>query len=142
MTEQPTVYMAGPIQHAADKGKGWRARVRENFDGIEWLDPMDKYDPTKAEKQLRREWTDEQIVEEDKRLIDDCDALLIHYEKVPSWGTPREQEYAVERDIPVFVQTTEDDPSPWLTVDAEVVASTFAETVGALKAHFKAEVSA
>jgi nucleoside 2-deoxyribosyltransferase len=131
-SQKPKVYLAGPIQHSQSRGKGWRARVKENFDGIEWVDPIDKYDH-EAEA---AEWEDEKIVAEDKALILDSHAVLLHYEKVPSWGTPREQEFAVNKGRPVFVQTTEEDPSPWLTVDAETVQETFEDVVWHIKAYF------
>lgn len=120
------VYMAGPIQHSNSRGKGWRERVKSRYGSVDWVDPIDKYDSTDQ----AREWEDEQIVEEDKRLILDCDAVLLHHETVPSWGTPREQEFAVQHNIPVFVQTTEPNLSPWLTVDAEYVGHSFDEVVG------------
>lgn len=129
---KPKVYLAGPIQHSNSRGKGWRERLKSKYDHVEWVDPIDKYDSGDE----AAEWEDEKIVREDKALIDECDAVLLHYEKTPSWGTPREQEYAAANDIPVFVQTTETDPSPWLTVDAEAITRTFDEAVGAIEAHF------
>lgn len=159
------IYMAGPIQHARDNGKGWRAYVKDAHPEIEWVDPMDKYDSTDNDgfddwQDESAEWTDERIVAGDKEMIRECDAVLIHYEKVSSWGTPREQEYTTHlgelkrfvnaltgrgipqstirqalsdaglswpQETPVYVQTTEDEPSPWLTVDAEYVGETFDE---------------
>jgi hypothetical protein len=76
MAYTPRVYLAGPIQHANDNGKGWRARVKQNYDECEWIDPLDKYDATEHEYQ---EWTDEQIVEDDLTMIDNADALLVHW---------------------------------------------------------------
>lgn len=138
-----SVYLAGPIQHAQDRGKGWRTRLSEKYDDsdIEFVDPMDKYDPTDSDgfddwQSEDAEWTDERIVSADRALIDECDAMLIHYEKVPTWGSPREHEYATANDIPVFVQTTEERPSPWLTVDAEAVAETFETAIEAIRTHF------
>lgn len=136
--DKPRVYLAGPIQHAQDRGKGWRARVKDKYDHIEWVDPIDKYDGSSpANEDMAAEWEDERIVAEDKALIDDCDGIMIHYEKVPSWGTPREHEYAVENGLPVFVQTTEDDPSPWLTADAECVFERFEDVVASISAYFE-----
>lgn len=162
----PRVYLCGPIQHVHSRGKGWRERVKSRYTDIEWVDPISKYDDADE----AAEWEDERIVAEDKALIDGCDAVLLHYEKVPSWGTPREQEYAAANgelsdfidalehagvpehtietalhaigretfpsDIPVFVQTTEADPSPWLTCDAETVQRTFDDVVWHIKAYF------
>lgn len=131
MTDNMKVYMAGPIQHAHDDGKGWRQRVKERYDYIEWLDPFDKYDSTEPEDQIREmdEVTEEYIVEEDLKLIHDSDAVLVHWENVPSVGTPMEIRYAYVNDIPVVLQTTVDDPSPWLTYHADSVHETFDEAV-------------
>lgn len=168
------IYMAGPIQHAYDKGKGWRARVKEAHPEVEWVDPMEKYDQTDDNgfddwQSEEAEWTDERIVREDKSMIDTCDGVLIHYEKVPSWGTPREQEYTkmIEqlnnfvsalqdrgvtdeqisdalvvadlpwpKPMPVFVQTTESEPSPWMTADAAYIGERFDDVVEAMHEHF------
>lgn len=74
------VYLAGPIQHAADYGKGWRARLKSGeiaeTDGIEFVDPMDKYN---TKEQEYTEWTDTDIIREDLALIAECDAILVHW---------------------------------------------------------------
>lgn len=124
------VYMAGPIQHAQDYGKGWRNALKERHPDIEWIDPFDKYDHTEgAESEIRREWTDEEIVEQDLALIDEADAVLVHWEEVATCGTPMEIFYANQTDKPVVVQTTVEDPSPWLTAHSYAVVSTFAEAI-------------
>lgn len=87
----PKTYLAGPIQHSRSRGKGWRQMVKERYDGIEWMDPLEKYSDSEADES--DEWSDERIVEEDKEMIDEADAVLMHYEKVPTWGSPREHEY-------------------------------------------------
>jgi hypothetical protein len=90
-----TVYLAGPIQHAADHGVGWRERLKDediNHEGnIEWIDPMDKYNTHEMEY---REWTSEDIVREDLEIISDCDAVLVHWIEVPTCGTPMEVFFA------------------------------------------------
>lgn len=133
------VYMAGPIQHAQDYGKGWRGAVKASFGSVDWLDPFDKYDSTDgAETEIRREWTDEEIVEEDLVLIREADAVLVHWEEVPACGTPMEIVYAAEMyGKPVAVQTTVEEPSPWLTAHADFVAQTFQEAIDFLKDEVK-----
>jgi nucleoside 2-deoxyribosyltransferase len=129
MAYTPRVYLAGPIQHANDNGKGWRARVKQTYDECQWIDPLDKYDATEHEYE---EWTDEQIVEDDLRMIDDADGLLVHWEEVPTCGTPMEIRYAYANDIFTVVQHTLDDPSPWLTYHAHVEVEAFQEAVDTL----------
>lgn len=131
MARNPRVYMAGPIQHAGDHGKGWRERVKQRYDDIEWVDPIDKYDSTDE----AAEWESEKIVEEDIKLINSCDALLVHWEEVATCGTPMEIRHAFERSMPIVVQTTvpQDDLSPWLTYHVTAIHQSFRTTISALK---------
>lgn len=129
------VYLCGPIQHAQDYGKGWRNALKERHPDIEWIDPFDKYDSTEgSEDEIRREWTDEEIVQQDLELIEASDAVLVHWEEVPACGTPMEIAYAVQVfEVPVVVQTTVEEPSPWLTAHATAVVPTFAEAIHQLR---------
>lgn len=86
------VYLAGPIQHASDHGKGWRERLKKGdisheADDFEFIDPMDKYNTHELEE---TEWTSETIIKDDLELIADCDAILVHWLEVPTCGTPME----------------------------------------------------
>lgn len=131
MAYTPPVYLAGPIQHAADRGKGWRERIKER-DECRWIDPFEKYDSTTDEG---AEWTDEDIVEDDLQMIDGAEALLVHWEEVPTCGTPMEIRYAHERNTFVVVQTKVPDErlSPWLRYHADVIVETFNEAVETLE---------
>lgn len=131
MTYQPPVYLAGPIQHAQDRGKGWRNIVKGYYDECEWVDPFDKYDTTTEEGE---EWDVEDIVEDDLAMIDDCQGVLVHWEEVPTCGTPMEMRYAYEQDIFIVVQTTvrHDELSPWLTYHASEIVATFDDAVETL----------
>lgn len=132
MTEK--VYLAGAIQHASDHGKGWRQRVKNNYGKFGWLDPLDKYDSTKSFDNISDEWTNAEIVEGDLELIEESDALLVHWREVPSCGTPMEIVYAVQVfEIPVVVQTTVAEPSIWLLEHADAVVETFDEAIEALE---------
>ena len=116
----PTIYLAGPIQHAADSGHGWRDRLIEKYDGngFDFHNPLDNIDATEdvviignhetinevEDTYAEVEVTDEttvvspaEIVEPDKEMIRSADALLIHYpEPVGCWGTPMEQGFVYE----------------------------------------------
>ena len=86
------VYLAGPIQHASDHGKGWRERLKKgdishSGEDVEFIDPMDKYNTHEMEE---TEWTSETIVEDDLKLIANSDALIVHWREVPTCGTPME----------------------------------------------------
>ena len=124
---QPRVYLAGPIQHAQDHGKGWRNRIKSERDEFNWVDPFDQYD-TKNESQ---EWTSQEIIENDFFMIDNCRALLVHWEEVPTCGTPMEIRYAYENDIFVVVQTkiNQDDLSPWLKYHVDSIVESFDQAI-------------
>lgn len=125
MTDVPAVYMAGPIQHVNDYGRGWRNFVKKRYpDACEWLDPLDEYN---SMEEAEAEWTDERIVKKDLDMIDRADALLVHWDTVPTCGTPMEIFYANVHDVPVIVQTTlpEYDLSPWLTHHSDYIVESF-----------------
>jgi len=86
-----SIYLAGPIQHAADHGKGWRQRLKDGDIGpdadVEFIDPMDSYNTHEMEY---KEWNSEDVIQEDLEIIADCDAVLVHWLEVPTCGTPME----------------------------------------------------
>lgn len=133
------VYLAGPIQHVGDYGKGWREWLKqEHPDAHEWVDPLDKYNTM---QEAEAEWTIRDIVEDDLRLIESCKAVLAHWEAVPTAGTPMEIFYADRTvEIPVIVQTTlhESDISPWIDYHAEAIVESFDEAIDAVD-HFVAD---
>lgn len=127
------VYLAGPVQHVEDYGRGWREWIKQEraAEAIEWVDPLDVYD-TQAE--LEAEWSEERIVEEDLELIDGCDAMLVHWQAVPTAGTPMEMFYAQQcrgELIPVVVQTKlhESDVSPWVEAHSSTIVETFDDAI-------------
>ena len=120
------VYLAGPIQNVSDDGRTWREYVTDTYDQFEWLNPQP----------LEEELPPSEIVAHDRQMIDDSDALLLKYQKVASYGTPREHEYAVSKGKPVFAFTGESEPSVWVRDDVEVLAGTVDGAVAALTQHF------
>lgn len=120
-----SIYLAGPIQHSSDYGKGWRGWLKQNYDNFRWVDPMDKYNTM---DEAEDEWTNADIVEDDLEMIDGADGLLAHWELLPSAGTPMEIFYA-RRNVggPVVIQTTlhEDDISPWIEYHADAIVESF-----------------
>jgi len=126
------IYLAGPIQHVNDYGKGWREWLKENRDAFEWNDPMDKYN---SMEEAEKEWTETDIVENDLTMIDNSDAILVHWDAVPTCGTPMEIFYSYHTaEVPVVVQTTlhESDISPWLEYHASAIESNFDGAIDAL----------
>lgn len=130
-----TVYLAGPIQHAQDYGKGWRAVIKNEYPHYDWVDPTVLEDPTECDSVVPGANTD--LVEEEIKLICDyIDTMLVHWEEVPTVGTPMEIIYANANDVPVIVQTTvaDDRLSEWLTYHADVVVETFDAAVEEIEA--------
>lgn len=61
ITDKPTIYLAGPIQHVADSGHGWRDDlIAEYSDRFDFLNPLDKYDADEIENEAVR-WLESNI---------------------------------------------------------------------------------
>lgn len=101
------VYQAGPIDNVPDYGLGWRNRLKEDYPEIEWIDPSEKelerLDEGAAIEDRLEMWEPEEMVEADYEQIASSDALLVHYERVPSTGTP--MEVAVTDVVPPLART-------------------------------------
>jgi len=124
---KPTIYLAGPVQHADDHGVGWRETVTELVNSFETANPLNKYNIPVEDLTIVRdrppmgddEVSAAQIIESDKDLIREADAILVGYEDVQMTGTPMEvcwcDEVCPETPIVVWMrdQTTRDELSPW-----------------------------
>lgn len=123
------VYLAGPIMHTHDNGRSWREGVKATFPDVTFLDPLDHEHEFNGYGEAAPEF----VVEKDREMIRECDAVFLKYQKTPTWGSPREQEYAKHLGKPVGVYTNEEDCSPWVTVDAEVVSDNIMDVMAALR---------
>lgn len=108
------VYLAGPVAHSPDHGQPWRTFVKNRrYDLFDWIDPTEKFGYEKAQ-----EMTPERLVEADKTMIDEADAILVGYEHVVSVGTWREVEYALHRgkSVAIWMGPADGQPdlSPWV----------------------------
>jgi len=125
---KPTLYLAGPVQHADDHGVGWRETVTELVNSFETANPLDKYNIPVEDLTIVRGDADASgdneihartIIKNDKRLIREADAILVGYEDVQMTGTPMEvcwcDEVCPETPIVVWMrdQTSRDELSPW-----------------------------
>ena len=139
-----TIYLAGPIQHAEDGGYGWRDRVKSEFDthAVEWSDPLDKYDgpaegviihngnPPEDAPPDADLVSIETLVETDKRMVDNADAVLVGWDDVPSAGTPMEVLHAHNQLTPVVIWYQGDAGlSPWMEYHSTFVTDTLAAAV-------------
>lgn len=105
------IYLAGPINGCTDaEANDWRTAVKKIHPDC--LDPMARDYRGKEAESVNA------IVEGDKADIDQCDAVLVYFEK-PSVGTAMEVLYAWERKTPVVVINRSGKPvSPWLVYHA------------------------
>lgn len=130
MTEQ--VYLAGPIHHAKDYGKGWREWLKENRNDFKWADPLGQYNTM---QQAEEEWTNTDVIENDLKMIDNADAVLVHWDAIPTAGTPMEVFYTARNtDNPIVVQTKlhDSDVSPWIEYHVDTIVETFDEAIAEL----------
>lgn len=128
------IYLSGPIQHVRDYGRGWREWLKSEYSDdvrVAFVDPMDKYDTM---DEAEAEWTNRDIVQDDLEMIDQSDAMIVHWDAVPTAGTPMEMFYAFRDNVPVVVQTTlhESDISPWVEYHSHYITETFEDALDAL----------
>lgn len=119
------VYLAGNIFDTTDTDcNDWRSEAIQLLGngGASTLNPMDRDYRGKEDRHVK------EIVELDKKDIDNCDALLTHYLK-PSVGTSMEILYAWEKSIPVWVFTEESRLSPWLVYHSTNITKTMKRSV-------------
>ena len=120
-------YMAGPVMEPADNGRSWREQLKDEYEELEWVDPLDKYSSDDD-----RYLSPEAIVTQDKYWIDKSDVLFVGWKRQPSVGTPMEMMYSFDREIPVIVWLREgevESSSPWLRYHADSIHTRKREAV-------------
>lgn len=149
--DDPSVYLAGPVMSPDDGGHGWRSHLEAEYGHINWLNPLAKYDgnatdvvwgidPDTTTVSDGQEFVHvDEIVETDKAMIDDADAVLVGWQRCPSVGTPMEILYAYQQGLPIVVWHDPDtaaagapdtgELSPWLTYHATEVVGQAATAV-------------
>jgi nucleoside 2-deoxyribosyltransferase len=126
VTDEPIIYLAGPVAHKEDGGASWREAIKDAYanEPVGFRDPLSKYNVPAQDLTVVNGTSEpdddttvgtREIVEGDKELIDETDAVLVGYEPVRSIGTPMEVMYAFERDIPIglWLRDADGDISPW-----------------------------
>jgi len=133
---RPTVYLAGPVMSMDDGGAGWREDVEAYCgEALETRNPLSKYNIPVGDLQVvdsanhggDNTVSVEEIVEGDKELLRQSDAVLVGYSAVRSIGTPMEVMWARERDMPVALWirdgTAVDELSPWYRYHATAMTN-------------------
>lgn len=122
----PRVYMAGAITHCDNYGYNWRDFVTATYSAVEWVNPLDK------ELDILMDY---QVKEDDLRMLDSCDGMLMFVETdIHQWGTPQEQYHAHLTGVPVVIIYTGDrsDLSAFCTADGDYIATSIEEGVEVL----------
>jgi nucleoside 2-deoxyribosyltransferase len=129
MVHSMKLYLAGPIHGCSDsEANDWR-------DAITKLHP-DTLNPMRRDYRGREGNFTAEIVELDKKDIDDSDGVIVWFEK-PSVGTAMEILYAWERKKPVVViYKTDAHVSPWLSYHSVAIVKTIEEALEAHKSFF------
>lgn len=117
------VYLAGPIFQCEDhECIHWREEIKRRLPDHEIFDPMDRDHRGKTNEFFR------EIVEGDKKHIDQADVLLVNYVK-PSAGTSMEILYAWERGKFVVVIPNGDEVSPWILYHSHKLCGSIEEAI-------------
>ena len=141
----PTVYLAGPVMSMDDGGAGWRTDVEiEHGHLYDFKNPLSKYNVPVDGLDVVADGTHggdnavsvSEIVEGDKHLLAESDAVLVGYSAVRSIGTPMEVMWAFERDMPIAIWTRDGtDPSelsPWYRYHADIITNSVELALGGL----------
>lgn len=120
------IYLAGPVMEAPSAGAWWREMIIDEFgETVDFRNPLSKYNVPAEHLEIMPGTTGDgettvgvdEIVESDKSMLRECDAVFVGYSDVQSVGTPMEVMWAYERDIPVCLwvrdETPYDELSPW-----------------------------
>lgn len=130
------VYLCGPINgRSDDDAKGWREWVKARLPDC--VDPMDRdYRGRELEPGIAKE-----IVENDKRDILGCDAMIVYYDK-PSVGTSMEILFAYQANLEhetgkgfrtILVNKSQSPLSPWLLYHCPEICLSLEDAVEALR---------
>lgn len=132
----PTVYLSGPIEHHPDNGVEWRERIPEAYPSFDYLNPLDSYSPDDVHKE---NVTARDIVENDKRMILDSDALLVQWpEGIEKCGTPMEILYAFNQGLEVAVWYIGSEPyEKWLQYHSHIITSNLEDCLNYLEVTLK-----
>lgn len=128
--DKQLIYLAGPINGCTDaEANDWRTKAKQLLAPYETLDPMARdYRGREHERE-----TIVEIVEGDKKDIDDSEVVLVYFEK-PSVGTSMEVLYAWEDGKHVVVVNASGKTlSPWLVYHSDRQFDSLEEACGYIK---------
>ena len=156
-----SVYLAGSVQHSEDGGHGWRDDLATRFPGVDWVNPLDKYDVNVDNVRIvsdgeeilpedsRWETGDQvvrvsRLVRDDKAMIDASEAVFRRYDDgVPAEGSAQETIYAAENGKTVvthLANVTGDRPSAWVEHHSDYMSESLAECIAFLATQLDLEL--
>jgi len=145
MTSKPTVYLAGPVAAYADGGASWRDGMIADFgDVFDFRNPLSKYNVPVDDLEIvvgeshgDNEVSITELVDGDKEMLRDSDAVVVGYSDVQSIGTPMEVMWAYEREMPVGIWIRDGTPfdavSPWYRYHATTITNARDKTLARIK---------
>ena len=131
-----TLYLAGPVAALEDGGASWRDDLVDAYADADvgFANPLDHLnapaedvDIVPYESDDPSEVTPDEIVENDKEMLQESDGVLVGYSRERQIGTPMEVMWAYERDIPTVLwirdETEERDLSPWYRYHVDYITT-------------------
>jgi len=128
-----TIYLAGPVANVENGGSKWRNELVESYPNTDFNNPLDKFNAPADNLEIEQnpvgpnEVSATEIVEADKEILRESDAVLVGYEDIQSVGTPMEVMWAYERDYPITIWLRDGsilpDLSPWYLYHADFITS-------------------
>lgn len=123
-------YLCGPIAGCTDEEcKDWREAAKKLY--------PDAIDPMRRDYRGREGECVKEIVELDKKDIDECDCLLVNHPK-PSVGTSMEVLYAWQQGKFIVVVCPKGvSQSPWMVYHSNIIVNTFDEAYKILNVFYE-----
>lgn len=121
-------YLCGPINGCTDtEANDWRSYAKANL-------TTDTLDPMRRDYRGREDESVAEIVELDKKDVEDADFILVNAPR-PSVGTSMEVLYAWQLKKPVVSVVPHDTPvSPWMRYHSTVITNSLREAVAWINA--------
>jgi nucleoside 2-deoxyribosyltransferase len=122
-------YLCGPINGCTDEEcRDWREEAKKRF--------PNSIDPMRRDYRGKEITHVDEIVELDKKDVDECDCLLVNHPQ-PSVGTSMEVLYAWQQGKYIVVVCPEGvKQSPWMIYHSNHIVHTFEEAYDLLHEHY------
>jgi len=121
------IFLSGPIFQCDDhECMGWRQEVKRRLPDFVVFNPMDRDFRGRTDQFCR------EIVEDDKKYIDQSDILLVNHLK-PSVGTSMEILYAWERGKHIVIISGDEERNPWMIYHSHKICVSLDDAISYVK---------